>query len=88
MTALHGSGSLLLGIAPAVLDLHESGMGGNLAVKERLNLDLVAIGVKALCGIRATGKCFSLARRRRAPRVRMQMAFVPGRRTVPQVSKQ
>ena len=42
MAALHRSGSLLIVIAPAVLDLNESGMGCNLPVKERLNLALVA----------------------------------------------
>jgi hypothetical protein len=70
VAALHRSGSLLLGIAPAVLDLNESGMGCNLPVKECLNLAVVAGSVEALCGIRATGKCFPLARRHRAPRVR------------------
>jgi hypothetical protein len=37
----------------------------------RLQLGRIAEGIAALCGIRATGKCFPLARRRRAPRVRM-----------------
>jgi hypothetical protein len=37
----------------------------------RLQLGRIAEWVGALCGIRATGKCFPLARRRRAPRVRM-----------------
>jgi hypothetical protein len=32
VAALHRSGSLLLGIAPAVLDLDEAGMGRNLPV--------------------------------------------------------
>ena len=32
VAAVHRSGSLLLGIAPAVLDLDEAGMGGNLPV--------------------------------------------------------
>jgi hypothetical protein len=42
VAALDGSRSLLLGIAPAVLDLDEAGMGCNLPVKERLNLAVVA----------------------------------------------
>ena len=45
---LHGSGSLLLGIAPAVFDLHEAGMRGNLPVKECLNLAVVAACVETL----------------------------------------
>jgi hypothetical protein len=67
VAALHCSRSLFLGIAPAVLDLDDAGVGRDLAVKESLNLAVVAGGVEALCGIRATGKCFPLARRRRAP---------------------
>jgi hypothetical protein len=43
MAALDGSRSLFLGIAPAVLDLDEVGMGCNLPVKERLNLAVVAV---------------------------------------------
>jgi hypothetical protein len=31
---------------------------------------LIAEPIQALCGIRATGKCFPLARHRRSPRVR------------------
>jgi hypothetical protein len=42
VAALDGSRSLLLGIAPAVLDLDEAGMGCDLPVKERLNLAVVA----------------------------------------------
>jgi hypothetical protein len=51
MAALHGSRSLLLGIAPAVLDLDESGVGRDLAVKESLNLAVVAGGVEALVAL-------------------------------------
>jgi hypothetical protein len=42
MAALDGSRPLLLGIAPAVLDLNQSGVGRDLAVKECLNLAVVA----------------------------------------------
>jgi len=42
VAALDGSWSLFLGIAPAVLDLNEAGMGCNLPVKECLNLAVVA----------------------------------------------
>ena len=44
--------------------------GRKLAVDVIVDLGLVAAGIEALCGIRATGKCFPLARRRRALRVR------------------
>ncbi len=65
--------AMLLGIAPSVLDPDEAGMGGNLPVKERLKVGVVAGGVKALCGIRATGKYFPLARHCRAYRVDVWM---------------
>jgi hypothetical protein len=52
-------------------DLHKLRLRGNLLLNVRLQLGRIAEWVGALCGIRATGKCFPLARRRRAPRVRM-----------------
>jgi len=48
VAALYCPRSLFLGVAPAVLDLDESGMRGNLPVKECLNLAVVASGVEAL----------------------------------------
>jgi hypothetical protein len=42
VAALHRSRSLFLGIAPAVLDLDNAGVGRNLPVKECLNLAVVA----------------------------------------------
>ena len=42
MAALQRSGSLPLEVTPAVLDLNKAGMGCNLAVKECLNLAVVA----------------------------------------------
>ncbi len=42
VAALHCSGSLLLGVTPAVLDLNKAGMRCNLPVKECLNLAVVA----------------------------------------------
>ena len=69
---LDGSGSLLFGTAPTVLDLYEVGTGGDLAVDVRLNLAVIAGGVNALCGIWANTKSFLLARGRRADRVGQQ----------------
>jgi len=51
VAALHGSRSLFLGIPPAVLDLDNAGMGRDLAVKESLNLAVVAGGVEALVAL-------------------------------------
>ncbi len=48
VAALDGSRSLFFGIAPAVLDLNESGMSDYLPVEEGLNLAVVASGVEAL----------------------------------------
>ena len=42
VTALDGSRSLFLGIAPAILDLYEAGMGCDLPVKKHHNLAVVA----------------------------------------------
>jgi hypothetical protein len=42
VSALNGSRSLFLGVAPAVLDLDEAGTRCNLPVKECLNLVVVA----------------------------------------------
>ena len=69
---LDGSGSLLFGTAPTVLDLYEVGTGGDLAVDVRLNLAVIAGGVNASCGIWANSKSFLLARGRRADRVGQQ----------------
>jgi hypothetical protein len=67
MATLHGSRPLFFRIPPTVFDLHKLRLGRYLAVDVSLNLAVVASGIEALCGIRATGKCFPLARRRRAP---------------------
>jgi hypothetical protein len=48
VSTLNGSGSLLLGIAPAVLDLDEAGMRRNLPVKECLDFAVITDGVEAL----------------------------------------
>jgi len=45
VAALDGSRSLLFGVAPAVLDLNESGVGCDLPVKEPLDLGFVAVSV-------------------------------------------
>lgn len=70
VSALDGSRPLLSCVPPAVLDLDKLGTRCNRTVDVRGDLDLIAGSVEALCGIRATGKCFPLARRHRAPRVR------------------
>ena len=70
VAALDGSGPLLSCVPPAVLDLDKLGTGCNLAVDMRGELDLIAGSGEALCGIRATGKYFPLARRHRIHRVR------------------
>ena len=69
-------------------DLDDLRLGCDLPLDLRFQFGRVAEGVGALCGIRATGKCFPLVRRRRAPRVGMQAVFAPGGPAVPQVSKQ
>jgi hypothetical protein len=51
VAALYRSGPLLLGIAPAILDLDEAGMRCNLPVKECLNLAVVAGGVETLVAL-------------------------------------
>jgi hypothetical protein len=61
---------LLLRRSPCGLDGDEFGPRGYLAVDVCCHFGLETMRVKALCGIRATGKCFPLARRHRAPRVR------------------
>ncbi len=58
VSTLHGFGPLLARLAPSILDLHQLGTGGNLTVKVGVYLVVKAWGVKALCGIRATGKYF------------------------------
>ena len=77
MAALDGSRSLFLGIAPTVLDLNEAGMGGNLPVKECLNLAVVAGGVEALCGIWANRKSFLLVPRSRTAIVKIPRSDQP-----------
>jgi hypothetical protein len=62
--ALDGSGPLLSCVPPSVLDLDKLGTRCNLAVDMVRELDLIAGSGEALCGIRATGKYFLLARRR------------------------
>jgi hypothetical protein len=69
--ALNGTGPLLSCVSPAVLDLDKLGTGCNLAVDVNRELDLIAGSGEALCGIRATGKYFPLARHRRPPRVKL-----------------
>src|SRR5271156_5863708 len=71
--ALHGSGPLLSCVPPAVLDLDNLGTGCNLAVDVRRELDLIAGSVETLCGIRATGKYFPLARHRESRRRREEV---------------
>jgi hypothetical protein len=68
--ALDGSGPLLSRVPPTVLDLDKPGTGCNLAVDVLGEFDLIAGSGEALCGIRATGKYFPLARHRRTPSVR------------------
>jgi hypothetical protein len=53
---------LLLAIGRA--DLHELGLSGKGLGNMGINFRLIADGIGALCGIRATGKYFPLARRR------------------------
>lgn len=60
---------MFLGVAVSVLNLDKFGMSSNLAVDVGVNLYLLAGRIKALCGIRATGKYFPLARHCRAFRV-------------------
>ena len=69
MAKLHGTGPLLLSVAPAVLDQDKAGVGCDLAVKVGFNLGVIARCVKALCGIWANSKSFLPFPCRRAPRV-------------------
>jgi hypothetical protein len=48
---LDGPRSLLLGVSPPILDKHKAGMGGNLAVKVRSHLPVIARRVKALVAL-------------------------------------
>ncbi|MDW5267538.1 MAG: hypothetical protein SA176_17485, partial [Edaphobacter sp.] len=59
---------LLLAVSGA--DLDELRLRGDPLGKMSSDLGLIAVRVGALCGIRATGKCFPLARRRSAPGMR------------------
>jgi hypothetical protein len=61
LPARKGAGLPLVRIAAVCLDPHQLGSRGHFAVDM---LGMVAISVEALCGIRATGKYFPLARRR------------------------
>ena len=70
MPALDGPWPLLSCVPPAVLDLDKLGTRCNLAIDVSRELDLIAGAVETLCGIRATGKYFPLARHRRTPSVR------------------
>ena len=58
---------LLLSVGRA--DLYKFRLRGNLLLDVRFNLGRIAIWVGTLCGIRATGKYFPLARHCRAYRV-------------------
>ena len=78
----------ILCLAVGRADLDNLRLRCNLLLDVRLQFRRIAGWIGTLCGIRATGKCFPLARRRRAPRVRMQAVFAPGGPAVPQVSKQ
>jgi hypothetical protein len=69
--ALDGPGPLLSWVPPAVLDLDKLRARCNLAVDVSRELDLVARSREALCGIRATGKYFLLARHSRASHLRL-----------------
>jgi hypothetical protein len=51
VAALHRSRSLLLGIAPYVIDLDEAGMGCSLPAKECLHLAVMAGVVEALVAL-------------------------------------
>ncbi len=51
VAGLHRSGSLILGVAPAVLDLNESRMADNHPVKECLNLAVVTGRIEALVAL-------------------------------------
>jgi hypothetical protein len=75
--ALDGPGPLLSCVPPAVLDLDKLGTGRNLAVDVAGELDLIAGSREALCGIRATGKYFPLARHRHAHSLRRAEPLLP-----------
>ncbi|MGA7159116.1 MAG: hypothetical protein WBY53_19880 [Acidobacteriaceae bacterium] len=51
VATLNGTRSLFLGIPPAVLDLNESGMSGNLSIKVCLHLGVIAGTVEALVAL-------------------------------------
>jgi hypothetical protein len=69
VAARERSSSLVFWISPSGLDLQQLRTRGNFAVDMRRDLDVVAISIKALCGIWANRKSFLLATRRRADRV-------------------
>jgi hypothetical protein len=75
LVLLQGSGTLLLRVAPCCLKLDKLRLRGEFTVDMRRDLHLVARRVKALCGIRATGKYFPPARHRQAPRVKRRSAL-------------
>jgi hypothetical protein len=85
---LQSSRVVLLWRSPCRLDGDEIRPRDNLAVDVGSHLGLEAWRVKALCGIRVTGKCFPLARRRRAHRVRMLPLFLLERPSARRVWKQ
>jgi hypothetical protein len=62
----------VVGGMPGALDLNQFRLRGNLALDMNRELDVIAIGVHALCGIWANSKSFLLAPGRRADRVGQQ----------------